>query len=36
MAQDKGMESFMSEKRTFPPPADLAAKAHVTSFDQYQ
>ncbi|MEA3366621.1 MAG: acetate--CoA ligase [Planctomycetota bacterium] len=36
MAQEKGMESFMSEKRTFPPPADLAEKAHISSFDQYQ
>ena len=26
----------MTEKRTFPPPAALAAKAHISSFDEYQ
>jgi len=36
MAQEKGMESFMLEKRTFPPPPELAEAAHVKSFDQYQ
>ena len=36
MAHEKGMESFMSESRTFPPPADLAAKAHISSLEQYQ
>ncbi len=32
----KGMDSLMVEKRTFPPPADLAAKAHIKSLEQYQ
>ncbi|MFO8013165.1 MAG: acetate--CoA ligase [Phycisphaerae bacterium] len=36
MAQDKGMESFMSEKRTFPPPPDVAEKAYISSFTEYQ
>jgi len=32
----KGMESFMAETRTFPPPADIKANAYVTSLEQYQ
>jgi len=36
MAEAKAMESFMSEKRTFPPPADVAEKAFIKSFDEYQ
>jgi len=34
--EPKAMDSLMTEKRTFPPPADLAAKAHVKSFEEYQ
>ncbi len=36
MANEKGMESLMSEKRTFPPPGDLQAGAHIKSMDEYQ
>jgi len=36
MAEAKAMESFMSEKRTFPPPANVAEKAFIGSFDEYQ
>jgi len=36
MAESKAMESFMTEKRTFPPPADVAKKAFIGSFDEYQ
>ena len=37
MAEEKkGMESLMSEGRTFPPPADIQANAHVNSTEQYQ
>jgi len=36
MANDKVIQSLMTEKRTFPPPAGLAAKAHVKSIAQYQ
>jgi len=36
MAQEKGMESLMTERRTFPPPQPLQAEAHVTSMEQYQ
>ena len=32
----KGIDSLMSEGRTFAPPADIAAKAHVGSIEQYQ
>ncbi|MCX5759032.1 MAG: AMP-binding protein, partial [Candidatus Hydrogenedentes bacterium] len=30
------MKSLMTENRTFAPPADFAAKAHIKSFEQYQ
>ncbi len=30
------MESFMTEGRTFPPPANIRANAYVTSAEQYQ
>lgn len=38
MASDSSnkMKSLMTENRTFAPPADFAAKAHVKSFEQYQ
>ena len=36
MAKERAIDSLMSEKRTFPPPADLQAQAHVTSMQQYQ
>jgi len=38
MASDdskKGMTSLMTESRTFAPPADFAAKAHVKSLEEY-
>jgi len=34
--EQKGIASFMSEERTFPPPADLQKEAHVKSMDEYQ
>jgi len=35
-SEGKTIASLMSESRTFPPPAELAAKAHITSFEQYK
>ena len=32
----KGMDSLMSEGRTFPPPADIKANAHVATVEQYK
>ncbi|MCG3198036.1 MAG: Acetyl-coenzyme A synthetase [bacterium] len=32
----KSISSFMSESRTFPPPAEVTAKAHVRSLSQYE
>ncbi len=34
--ESKAISSLMSEGRTFPPPAGLAEKAHIKSFEQYQ
>jgi len=34
--EGKGIDSLMSEDRTFPPPPELAAAAHVKSFEQYE
>ena len=34
--EQKGMDSFMVENRTFPPPAAIKANAHITSPEQYQ
>jgi acetyl-CoA synthetase len=34
--EGKGISSLMSEDRTFPPPAELAASAHISSMEQYQ
>ncbi len=34
--EQKSMESFQAEGRKFPPPQDLAAKAHIKSFEQYR
>jgi acetyl-CoA synthetase len=34
--QQKAIDSYMSEKRKFAPPAELAAAAHIKSFDEYQ
>ena len=34
--ESRSMDSLMSESRTFPPPADLQANAHVSSVDQYE
>ena len=37
MANDgKGIDSLMTEGRTFPPPADLQKDAHISSLEQYQ
>jgi len=33
--ESKSMDSLMSEDRTFPPPAELTAKAHVQSMEEY-
>ncbi len=32
----KGIDSLMTEERTFPPPASIKAKAYVNSFQRYQ
>jgi len=32
----KAIDSLMGESRTFPPPADLQAGAHISSMEQYQ
>ncbi len=32
----KGMQSLMTEDRTFPPPADIQSNAWVSSMDQYE
>jgi acetyl-CoA synthetase len=34
--QQRAIDSLLQEKRTFPPPEELAKKAHVKSFEQYQ
>jgi len=31
-----GIDSLMSEKRTFPPSAEASARAHIKSFERYQ
>jgi len=36
MAKQKAIDSLMSEKRQFPPPAHLQAEAYITSMRQYQ
>ena len=36
MDEKKAIDSLMTEKRTFPPPPELAANAHVKSLEQYQ
>ena len=33
---DAGMESVLQEHRKFPPPPSFAARAHISSFDQYE
>ena len=35
-SQKRGMDSLMTENRTFPPVAGFAAKAHIKSFKKYQ
>ncbi|HOV73727.1 MAG TPA: acetate--CoA ligase [Candidatus Hydrogenedentes bacterium] len=35
-ATSSSMKSLMTENRTFAPPADFAAKAHIKSLEQYQ
>jgi len=34
--EKKGIDSLMTEGRTFPPPAELKAIAHINSMEQYQ
>ncbi|MHC4115858.1 MAG: acetate--CoA ligase [Planctomycetota bacterium] len=34
--EQKGIDSLMSEERTFPPPAELQANAYINSMEQYQ
>lgn len=34
--EQKGIDSLMSEERTFPPPAEIKENAYVNSIDQYQ
>ncbi len=36
MAQEKGIDSLMTEDRTFPPPDQIKANAHINSEEQYQ
>ena len=36
MAQEKAIDSLMTENRTFPPPAGIKANAHVASEEQYK
>jgi acetyl-CoA synthetase len=36
MAQEKAIDSLMTEKRTFPPPAEIKANAYVNSLERYQ
>jgi len=36
MAQEKAIDSLMTENRTFPPPDGIKANAHVTSEAQYE
>jgi acetyl-CoA synthetase len=36
MGQQKGIDSLMSEKRTFPPPEKIKANAYVSSVEQYE
>ena len=37
MAEEKkGIDSLLSEDRTFPPPAELTAEAHIKSLEEYQ
>jgi len=36
MAQEKAIDSLMTEKRTFPPPASIKANAYIISTEQYQ
>jgi acetyl-CoA synthetase len=34
--EKKSIDSLMSETRTFPPPAELTAEAHIKSLEEYQ
>ena len=34
--ESRGIDSYMAEGRTFPPPAELQNEAHITSMEQYQ
>lgn len=34
--EQKAISSFMSETRTFPPPQEISARAHVGSLEQYE
>jgi acetyl-CoA synthetase len=35
-SSSNNISSLLQEKRTFPPPADLQAKAHISSMEQYE
>jgi hypothetical protein len=34
MTQEKAIDSLMTEKRTFPPPASIKANAYITGIEQ--
>jgi acetyl-CoA synthetase len=36
MGQEKGIDSLMTEKRTFPPPERIKANAYVNSIEQFE
>ncbi|MGD8785883.1 MAG: acetate--CoA ligase [Phycisphaerales bacterium] len=36
MAQEKAIDSLMTEERTFPPPPSIKANAHISSEEQYK
>jgi len=36
MAQEKAIDSLMTENRTFPPPDEIKSNAYVSSMEQYQ
>jgi hypothetical protein len=36
MAQEKAIDTLMTEKRTFTPPKKIKTSAHISSMQQYQ
>lgn len=36
MSENSAIESILTEDRVFPPPAEFAANAHITSFEEYE